>query len=212
MKVSVILSVVASAALAAAQLSAIPQCALTCAISSIGASGCSETDIKCICSASAFLTSITSCVQGSCTAAELAQTLKAAQGLCSSAGVTLSLPGTAPTSTAAPVSSSSSAAAPPPVSTTTTTSAAAPPATYGSSSASAVYVSQTVTVHTVHMTTTITTCTEAASTPTYTVPVAPAGNGTATYAPAPPAYTGAASQIAGSMVLAVGGAFAALFL
>jgi len=202
MKASVILSVVASAALATAQLSNIPSCALSCAISSIGSSGCSETDIKCVCQAKSFITSITTCVQGACTPAELQQTMTAAQGLCQSVGVTLTFPSSGGSSSTTSSSSSSAAVVAP----TTTSSAAAAPTT---SSAAVVYVSTTKSTSTVSMTTTVTTCQGAAST---TYAVSPVSNSTSTYVAPPPAYTGAASQIAGSMILAVGGAVAALFL
>jgi len=101
MKVSAIVAVAVglTASLVSAQLESIPQCALGCAVSSLGSTGCPTTDIACICSATAFLQALTPCVQAACTPQEFAATIEAAQQLCAAAGVTLSIPG--PTSTPA---------------------------------------------------------------------------------------------------------------
>ncbi|KAF3942078.1 hypothetical protein ABW19_dt0203501 [Dactylella cylindrospora] len=107
MKTSTFIAVAAglTASIVSAQLENLPSCALTCALSSIGTSGCDTTDIACICSATAFVTALVPCVQAACSAAEYEQTVQAASGLCSAAGVTLSIP-TATGSTSAPASSS----------------------------------------------------------------------------------------------------------
>jgi hypothetical protein len=73
--------------MASAQLDKIPQCALGCAISSIGTSGCAQTDIHCICQASSFLTSILTCIKGACSEADVEQTLEAANALCEQASL-----------------------------------------------------------------------------------------------------------------------------
>jgi len=108
MKYSVAIVALAATAVSA-QLSAIPQCALTCAISSLGSTGCGQTDIKCICTATSFIAALTPCVQAACSAADLAKTITAAEGLCLQAGVTLSIPTAGATSTTAAASSSEAA-------------------------------------------------------------------------------------------------------
>jgi len=103
MKVSAIVAVAVglTASLVSAQLESIPPCALGCAINSLGGTGCAQTDIACICSATAFLEALTPCVQTSCTPEEFAATIEAARQLCAAAGVTLSIPTPGPTSTPA---------------------------------------------------------------------------------------------------------------
>jgi len=95
MKVSAIFAVAAglTASLVSAQLENFPTCALGCAISSLPSTGCGQTDIACICGASAFLAGLTPCVQAQCTPQEFQTTIEAARQLCLSAGVTLSIPG-----------------------------------------------------------------------------------------------------------------------
>lgn len=99
----------ASASLSPRQIDQIPQCALQCALGQITSTGCaSQTDFKCICEASSFVAGLVPCVQKACTAAEYEQTVKAAQGLCLAAGVTLSVPsGPASTSAASSAATSS---------------------------------------------------------------------------------------------------------
>jgi len=110
MKASTVIAVATTlaASLVSAQLSALPTCAVTCAITSLGSTGCAETDVACICKATAFITALTPCVQAACSAADLQKTIAAAEGLCAQAGVSLSLPPVAASSTAAPVSTSTS--------------------------------------------------------------------------------------------------------
>ncbi|KAK6362682.1 hypothetical protein TWF730_000138 [Orbilia blumenaviensis] len=211
MKTSGILAVAAGAALAAAQLDQIPTCALTCAISSIGSSGCQQTDISCICSASTFLTGILSCIQGSCTEAEVAQTLKAAQGLCASAGVTITLPGTPEPTTAAPEpepTTSEELTTAPGLSTTSqepepTTTVPAEPTTDVPAPTYGATTSDVVT-----LTTTTTICTTSKNeVPTYVPP--PAQNTTVPVPP--PTYTGAAGNIAANAGTVLIGAALAMF-
>lgn len=94
----------ASASLSPRQIDKIPPCALQCAIGQITSTGCAQTDFACICSASAFVAGLVPCVQAACTPAQFDDTVKAAQGLCSAAGVTLSIP-SGPVSTSAGTSS-----------------------------------------------------------------------------------------------------------
>ncbi|KAF3906243.1 hypothetical protein ABW20_dc0102154 [Dactylellina cionopaga] len=116
MKASTVIALVASLAAVNAQgstpsITDIPQCALSCALGSLSNTGCaSQTDFACICAASSFINGITSCVQGACTQAELETTIKVAQGLCSSAGVSLSVPPIAGATTSAGTSAASSEA------------------------------------------------------------------------------------------------------
>ncbi|EPS45776.1 hypothetical protein H072_156 [Dactylellina haptotyla CBS 200.50] len=77
-----------------AQLDALPQCALSCALSSLSGTNCNGTDFACICNASSFIDSLVPCTRNACSASEFDQTVAAAQGLCSSAGVDLRLPTT----------------------------------------------------------------------------------------------------------------------
>ncbi|KAF3940832.1 hypothetical protein ABW19_dt0204409 [Dactylella cylindrospora] len=198
MKTSAILAAVAGAALAAAQLDALPTCSLTCAISAIGTSGCAQTDIACICSASTFLTGIYTCIQGACTPAEIEQTLGAAQVLCASAGVTITLPGSEPTTTS---ETPSSTAEPEPTTTeepTTTSTTEEPEPTTEESTSSVV----TLTTYTTVCPTTSTTII-----PTYTPPAV----NTTTVAPPPPAYTGAAGSIVANAGTVLLGAALAMF-
>lgn len=101
----------ASASILPRQLDQIPQCALSCALGSLQSTGCQTTDFACICQATAFVTSLLPCVQAGCSAAEIDNTIQAAQQLCAGAGVTLSIPtGAAETTSAAPSTSSEAAA------------------------------------------------------------------------------------------------------
>ncbi|KAF3916514.1 hypothetical protein ABW20_dc0101378 [Dactylellina cionopaga] len=240
MKTSAILTIVAGAVLAAAQIDKIPPCALTCAISQIGTSGCGQTDIACICKAQTFLTGIVACISapGACNPAQIDQTVKAAQVLCASAGVTITPPGGAESTTEAPPSTTeapvptteapvpttaeevtSTTEAPvettaPEVETSTTapvytsSSTVAPPV-YGSSSSVPIY--ETSSVITKTKTTTIcpsSTTVVPSVIPTY-VPPPPATN-TTTAVP-PPAYTGAAGSIAANAGTVLIGAALAMF-
>ncbi|KAK6508897.1 hypothetical protein TWF481_003665 [Arthrobotrys musiformis] len=212
MKTSGILAVAAGAALAAAQLDQIPTCALTCAITALGSTGCSQTDIACICQASSFLTGILGCIQGTCTPSEIEQTLGAAQVLCAGAGVTITVPGSEPTTTAAPepepttteeelttAPGLSTTAAPEPEPTTTEEP---------SYEASTTEVAPTyeATSDVVTLTTTTTLCPSSTEVPTY---VPPAQN--TTVAVPPPAYTGAAGSIAANAGTVLFGAALAMF-
>ncbi|KAF3924624.1 hypothetical protein AA313_de0202710 [Arthrobotrys entomopaga] len=105
---------VANAALMPRQdgLSSIPQCALSCALGSLGDTGCQPTDFACICKATSFITGLVPCVQKGCSADDFEKTLTAAKGLCQQAGVSLSVPaGVTETGTPSATESSSAPAA-----------------------------------------------------------------------------------------------------
>ncbi|KIX07134.1 uncharacterized protein Z518_05111 [Rhinocladiella mackenziei CBS 650.93] len=112
-------------------LSSLPQCAQTCALSAISSTGCAVTDAHCICSASTFLSSVASCISTACSPADQQATLTFAQQYCLSGGVTITLPSSSaagPTFTPAPTTT-----APATISATTTSSyvaASGAPATY----------------------------------------------------------------------------------
>ncbi|KAH9934195.1 uncharacterized protein B0H18DRAFT_1092697 [Fomitopsis serialis] len=86
----------------------LPTCAETC-IGSANTSGCSSSDEKCLCSSSAFVDSVESCVQSSCSAGDLSSALQAAEALCAQAGVSLSLTGSLAASATGSASASGSA-------------------------------------------------------------------------------------------------------
>ncbi|KAF3204652.1 hypothetical protein TWF192_007304 [Orbilia oligospora] len=101
---------------AIAQLDQLPQCALSCSLSTLGGTGCGVTDFACVCQSNEFIGSLVPCLREDCTESESDQTLQAVQALCVSAGVTLSIP---PTATARGTSTSSRTT---PASVTSTTS------------------------------------------------------------------------------------------
>lgn len=92
---------------AAQDLSGLPSCALTPAISALGSTGCALTDVACICKDSSFLMSLETTVEAACDAADLATALQFAKTLCLTADVTLSIPSP---SAVGPTTASSSAA------------------------------------------------------------------------------------------------------
>lgn len=110
---------------ASAQLSALPSCALNPAIAALGSTTCG-TDIKCACSDSAFINSLTPAIRKSCTApGDLQKAITAAINLCASVGVTLTIPGDSATS----VAPASPTAAPPASTPAAPVSSAAPATT-----------------------------------------------------------------------------------
>ncbi|EWC43952.1 hypothetical protein DRE_01304 [Drechslerella stenobrocha 248] len=215
MKTSTVIAVVAGAALATAQLDRLPTCALSCAISSIGESGCSPTDIACVCSAASFQAGILTCIQrpGGCNAQEIQDTVAAAGVLCAQAGVTLTPPGGAPTTTSPPSSTvdapetTSEAATTEPEPETTTSEAATsesePETTYTTHTVEPTHKPET-TSSVVTLTTTTTIC------PTKTTYVAPPPAVNTTIVSPPPAYTGGASGIVASVGTALLGAAVAM--
>ncbi|KAF3153887.1 Transient receptor putative cation channel sub A member 1 [Orbilia oligospora] len=96
---------------------------LTCSISALQGTDCQATDIACICQSNEFIGNLAPCARETCTESEVDQTIRAAQQLCASAGVTLSVP---PTATARGTSTSSSTT---PASVTSTTVSSSEPLT-----------------------------------------------------------------------------------
>ncbi|QGA19484.1 hypothetical protein EYB26_007173 [Talaromyces marneffei] len=95
---------------AAQNFGALPPCAQACATNSIPPS--CGLDVRCICSATSFITGVSCCVATSCNAADQQATLQFAVQLCAGAGVT-SLPSAAacPSTTGAAPSGAASTAA-----------------------------------------------------------------------------------------------------
>ncbi|MCJ1240767.1 hypothetical protein MMC14_008771 [Varicellaria rhodocarpa] len=79
----------------AQSLSELPTCAEGPAVTAIGSTKCPLTDLKCICSNTAFLSSLQPVIQKDCSAADYAKALAFASQLCLSSGVTLSVPSAA---------------------------------------------------------------------------------------------------------------------
>ncbi|KUL83653.1 hypothetical protein ZTR_11046 [Talaromyces verruculosus] len=71
---------------AAQDFGSLPPCAQGCATNAIPAS--CGLDVKCICSASSFITSVSCCVATACDAADQQTTIQFAEQLCAGAGVT----------------------------------------------------------------------------------------------------------------------------
>ncbi|KAL9612659.1 MAG: hypothetical protein Q9167_002741 [Letrouitia subvulpina] len=74
-------------------LSSLPECARTAATAGLTKTSCSLTDVKCICSTTAFISSLATAVQNSCSSSEQKVTLTFAQTLCGSEGIQLNVPG-----------------------------------------------------------------------------------------------------------------------
>jgi len=120
MQFSKLAFVAALAAVASAQtcsISDLPTCAVTPALQAIGSTGCSATDLACVCKNQAFIASLTPAIKAGCSAADYQKAVTTAACLCAQAGVTLNIPSSsasaAPATSAsvAPVSSSASVAA-----------------------------------------------------------------------------------------------------
>ncbi|RKK64730.1 hypothetical protein BFJ69_g16572 [Fusarium oxysporum] len=73
-------------------LDSLPACAQTCALNAVGGSGCSDTDIACICLSATFISSYGSCIATSCTATDAAAAQSFAVQFCAAAGVTVGHP------------------------------------------------------------------------------------------------------------------------
>ncbi|KAH0351812.1 hypothetical protein KCU83_g4073, partial [Aureobasidium melanogenum] len=167
----------------AASLAALlPSCAVNCALTAIPATGCTATDVSCLCSSSSFISSIASCTQGACSAEDQAKTAAATAQICpnlagAASAVSSYISSSVAASSASMVASSSVASVISSASSSVKASAVAPIATAS-------------TVPTVNLTT------------NGTVPVATTSM--------PASYTGAASAVsAGLGLLAIMG-FAAL--
>jgi len=113
---------VAAPLIFAQDLSGLPTCAETPAIAALGSTGCSITDIKCICDDTSFLQSLEPAVAAVCSPADLATALQFAVNLCLSAGVTLTI--STPAATTLTITSTASTVA----AVTTTTAVITTPA------------------------------------------------------------------------------------
>ncbi|CAG8982911.1 hypothetical protein HYALB_00002929 [Hymenoscyphus albidus] len=117
----------------------IPECARPCVVASTSGSsigGCTNTDVKCICSAPQFLSDISCCVSKACSLEDQNKAIAFANNLCSISGVT-NLP-TAASCAATPAATTpgTPATAAPPTGTTTPT-ASAPTSTSATATATA---------------------------------------------------------------------------
>ncbi|KAJ4382020.1 hypothetical protein N0V86_002346 [Didymella sp. IMI 355093] len=112
MRFSTIAAFATSLAVVSAQtpdLSAVPNCAVSCLVAAVPDSGCSVTDVKCQCTTgqAALAKSVESCVPTKCSAEDAAKVLPALVGICQQAGISVSVPESA---TSAAASAASSAA------------------------------------------------------------------------------------------------------
>lgn len=168
MKTFAAATIIAMATVATAQFENIPQCAVACFVDPLTNDGCSAlTDFKCHCEKSdSLFASVTPCVQGACTAAEVSTVISEVEKICADAGVTVKVPTPGGSSTPAPSAQSSaapsSAAASTPAETPAQSSAAQTPSAYPTAGS--------------------------------TTPAAPTGgNATVSSAPTPSEFTGAAA-------------------
>ncbi|EUC31035.1 hypothetical protein COCCADRAFT_38825 [Bipolaris zeicola 26-R-13] len=108
---STVLAVAATFAFASAQnLENVPQCAIPCFVSSLPASKCGTTDIKCQCTTGRqpLQEALMACVPTKCNETEALKIIPAVAGLCASAGITLTdIPTAAPAATGSPAASPS---------------------------------------------------------------------------------------------------------
>ncbi|KAI1616512.1 hypothetical protein EDD36DRAFT_137411 [Exophiala viscosa] len=96
--------------LASSELSGLPACAQDAAAAAAGASGCSSSDISCLCSSSAFKTAISTTILQACGTADVEQALVWAETECGSSLTASTSAGTSSTSSTASGLPSSSAA------------------------------------------------------------------------------------------------------
>ncbi|KAF6815067.1 CFEM domain-containing protein [Colletotrichum musicola] len=83
---------IALAGLAGAQVSQLPACAQECVnkyTTTNAIAGCSQLDIKCICSNSGFLDGIACCLAAACPKADQDSAVKFAKDICTGAGVSV---------------------------------------------------------------------------------------------------------------------------
>jgi len=86
-----------------AQLSNLPQCALSCFLGPLQSDGCSSlTDFKCHCSKSNLIPQVQPCIEKGCSTSEQETVISAVQDLCESVGITLSISAPGGASTSAP--------------------------------------------------------------------------------------------------------------
>ncbi|GAA5927703.1 hypothetical protein JCM1841_006014 [Sporobolomyces salmonicolor] len=138
MRTSIILAAALAAAPAVfAQTAAgVPSCVITCIGDSAALTTCASSDAYCLCSANTFINGITACMVASCPAADLATGVSFGESYCQTVGVTISIPSslasqTAAAATGTDASASTTAAA------ATTSSASSATSSSSSSSATA---------------------------------------------------------------------------
>jgi len=81
----------ASASIVARQTA--PSCAVPC-LNDANFGSCSKQDYTCLCNSQPFVTSVTNCVESSCSGSDLANAETAAEAICSAVGVTLTIAAT----------------------------------------------------------------------------------------------------------------------
>ncbi|KAG8939966.1 hypothetical protein FRC04_005779 [Tulasnella sp. 424] len=87
--VALVASVVSASALSERQSGSFPPCSIPC-LTNATTGSCSPTDNTCLCKSDDYLRSTTTCIQGACSAADLATAAGLAQQLCKAAGVDIS--------------------------------------------------------------------------------------------------------------------------
>ncbi|KAF2632348.1 CFEM-domain-containing protein [Macroventuria anomochaeta] len=112
MKTFAVVSLVALASVASAQLDNIPSCALNCFIGPLTSDGCSSlTDFACHCKqGTTLLASVQPCVKGACSAADQQTTINAVKSTCADAGVPIEIPDASSAASSAVASATSAAA------------------------------------------------------------------------------------------------------
>ncbi|KAJ9628431.1 hypothetical protein H2204_009268 [Knufia peltigerae] len=78
----------------AQDITSLPVCAQSPILTAFSTSGCSLTDIACVCNNTEFINGLVNTIPSVCNANEVAATSQFAVSLCASYGVTLDLPGT----------------------------------------------------------------------------------------------------------------------
>ncbi|KZM26959.1 uncharacterized protein EKO05_0004758 [Ascochyta rabiei] len=94
-------------------LSSVPDCAVACLIAAIPGSGCGVSDVTCQCTTgqASITSSLGSCIPSRCSVDDSAKVAPALAGVCSAAGISVSVPASATASSAAASVASSASAA-----------------------------------------------------------------------------------------------------
>ncbi|CAF9912943.1 MAG: hypothetical protein HETSPECPRED_001267 [Heterodermia speciosa] len=85
-------------------ISDLPECATQAAFSSLTSTGCQISDIGCICKDQSFISSLLPVVEKACSPADLQKTVDFAEAFCKSAGISLTVPAVAQTTSSATMS------------------------------------------------------------------------------------------------------------
>jgi len=67
----------------------LPSCAQSCVGNSLSSTGCGNINVQCICGSKQWIAGLSCCISKSCNTADQAATIKYAQNLCSTVGITL---------------------------------------------------------------------------------------------------------------------------